>query len=71
MNITNKDFCTIEAAVDLHKMDGLTDEEKIIVTSAKDVLTRLQEKREKDNKRIAGYIADKRKNNKNYARGTK
>ena len=65
MNITNKDFYTIEAAVDLHKMDGLTDEEKTIVTSAKDVLTRLQEKREKDNKRIASYIADKRKNNKN------
>lgn len=70
MNITNKDFCIIEAAVNL-KRDGLTDEEQSIVSSAMDVLSRLQEKREKDNKRIAGYIADKRKNNKNYARGIK
>ena len=71
MNITNNEFNTIEAAVLLHKADGLTDEEAMIVTSARDVLSRLKEKKEKDNKRIAGYIADKRKVNKNYARGTK
>lgn len=48
----------------------VTDEDDVIV-SAVSVMNGLKEKKAKDNKRISSYIADKRKENKNYARGIK
>lgn len=66
MNITNKDFEVIKAAINYLPVD-----DNNIIVSAHEVIDRLTEKKKRDNKRIAGYIADKRKVNKNYARGYK
>ena len=78
MNITNKDFEVIKAAINyLPDVADFTDikdsfeDEYNIIVSAHEVIDRLTEKKKRDNKRIAGYIAEKRKVNKNYARGYK
>ena len=68
MNITNDDFKTLHAAISFAKHEHKDNE---IILSADNVLKRLIEKKEKDNKRIASYIADKRKTNKDYANGGK
>lgn len=69
MNITNKQFDTIQAALLLlPKLNKLTKEEENIVSSADNVMKELIEKKKKDNERISSYIADKRKTNKYYAR---
>lgn len=74
MNITNNDFKTIKKAIDLlsrdHKDDlkAIPAEDRKTIIEANDVLSALLEKKERDNKRISKYIADKRKINPLYAR---
>lgn len=68
MNITNNDYEILEKAIARLKE---IDPKKEITLSAVSVMDGLKQKKEKDNKRIAAYIADKRKENKNYARGIK
>ena len=71
MNITNNDFETIKEAIEILKSLTLPEKDQKIVLSASSVLDNLQEKKKKNNKRIASYIADKRKNDKTYAKGVK
>lgn len=75
MNITNKDFEILRSAVEIlphgDELNKLSADERKIIISADTVLIGLIEKKKRDNKRISGYIADKRKVNKNYARGYK
>lgn len=71
MYITNNDLKTIEAALhvitpDIFKQLDIDDQYKVI--KADETLIQLLKKRERDNKRTAQYIAEKRKTNKNYAR---
>ena len=72
MNITNKDFETLQKALLLfpkgEKFDSLSDEQKIIINNAKKTMENLEKKKQKDNERIAKYIAEKRNDNPNYAR---
>lgn len=71
MNITNKEFETIKEAINILKTVKLPEEDQKIVLSASSVLNSLEDKKKKDNKRIASYIADKRKNDKTYSKGVK
>lgn len=68
MNITNKDYEILNQAIDLLETADLPKGSLKTVYSARSVMDGLKQKKEKDNKRIAKYIADKRKENKNYAR---
>ena len=72
MNITNKQFEAIERALKLlpegEAFNILPKETQEIIISADITLVELRKKKTKDNKRIAKYIAEKRKDNKNYAR---
>lgn len=72
MYITKNDFNTLKKAIELlpheKQFNNLTEEQKNIIIKADAVLIELLKKRKKDNKRQAAYIAEKRKNNKNYAR---
>ena len=72
MNITNKDYETIKNIYTLlptgTAYDRLPAEDKKKIEDFDMTLKSLLSKKEKDNKRIAAYIADKRKDNKNYAR---
>ena len=68
MYITNNDYETIKAAVTLLPKEKLSIQDQKIVSSAERVLLELKEKKKKDNERISAYIADKRKENKFYAR---
>ena len=71
MNITNKEYAILSAAVVLLQEKYTTDKahEKILIQEAGEVLQRLDNKRQKDNARIAAYINKKRKDNPNYAGG--
>ena len=71
MNITNKDYAILSAAVMLLQEKYETDKayEKILIQEASDTLIRLDTKRQKDNTRIAAYINKRRKDNPNYAGG--
>lgn len=71
MFITNNDYNTLCQAIDLLETADLPKGSLKTVYSARSVLDNLAEKKKKDNKRISNYIADKRKENKNYARGIK
>ena len=71
MNITNNDYEVLESAINVLRTVELPVEDQRIVSSAVSVMDGLRQKKEKDNKRIAAYIKDKRKENKNYARGIK
>lgn len=75
MFITNNDFKTIQAALMIlphgEEFNKLPEDKQNIILSADLCLANLLKKKEKDNKRISSYIADKRKENKNYARGKK
>lgn len=71
MNITNKDYEILNQAIDLLETADIPKGSLKTVYSARSVMDGLKEKKAKDNKRIAAYIADKRKDNKNYARGLK
>ena len=72
MFITNKDFETIKKALELlphgEDFNGLSKEKQDIIVNADATMVSLLKKKEKDNKRTAEYVADKRKTNKNYAR---
>ena len=68
MFITNNDYDILNQAIDLLETADLPNGSLKVVYSARSVMDGLKQKKEKDNKRIAAYIADKRKDNKNYAR---
>lgn len=72
MNITNKEFEAIEKALELlphgNTFIGLSEETQNIILNADKVMLNLMEKKKKDNKRTAKYIAKKRETNPNYAR---
>ena len=71
MNITNKDYKVLNDAIELLNKVKLPEEDRKKALSAFSVMEELKTKKEKDNKRIASYIAEKRKINKNYATGKK
>lgn len=71
MFITNNDYEILNKAIDLLETADLPKGSLQTVYSARSVMDGLRQKKEKDNKRIAAYIKDKRKENKNYARGIK
>lgn len=72
MNLTNEQFKAIEDALALLPQDDafniLPTEMREIIHKADLVLMELRKKKKRDNKRTAEYIAQKRKENKNYAR---
>ena len=72
MNITNNDFETIKQALEICAdfRDALPPNGRAvaILDRADAVMVELNEKRLRDNARIAGYMAKKRTENKNYAR---
>lgn len=75
MNITNADFSILEQAIMLlpqgEEFEALSTEKQHIIIEADIVLCKLIRKRKEDNKRIAEYIAERRKTDKNYARSRK
>ena len=71
MNITNKDFETIEKALMIFVGDEfirLKPEQQQLLIEADDVMINLAKKKKANNDRTSKYIAEKRKTNKNYAR---
>ena len=72
MFLTNKDFKAIEKALELlpqgEAFKNLDKESQDIIVNASVTMVSLLKKKEKNNKRTAEYIAEKRKVNKNYAR---
>lgn len=72
MNITKADFDSIEKALMLlpqgEEFNALPQEKQDIIVNAHVVMVGLYKKRQTNNKRVAEYIANKRKNDKNYAR---
>ena len=72
MNITNKEFEAIEMALKLlprgDEFKNLSRETQDIIVNADATMVNLVRKKNANNKRTAEYIANKRKENKNYAR---
>lgn len=72
MNITNKEFEAIEMALKLlprgDEFKNLPRETQDIIVNADATMVNLVRKKNANNKRTAEYIANKRKENKNYAR---
>ena len=71
MNITNNDFKAIEAALQTitpERFKQYTPEEQNAVILASTTMVNLLKKKKANNKRTAEYIANKRVNDKNYAR---
>lgn len=72
MNITNSDFEAIEKALKLlphgEAFNALSDDEQKTIIDAEMTMIMLYRKKKANNKRVAEYIAEKRKTNKNYAR---
>ena len=72
MNMTNADFKAIEKAFELlpqgEEFKNLDKEKQDIIICASVTLLNLKKKQRANNKRTANYIAEKRKNNKDYAR---
>lgn len=68
MYLSVKDFKTIENALKVINYDTLSDDDREKVISADCVLMKLIKQRKESNSKIAQYIAEKRKINKNYAR---
>lgn len=71
MNITNKDFQAIEAALQTitpERFNQYTKEEQEAVIEASTTLVNLLKKKKANNKRTADYIAKKRTIDKDYAR---
>lgn len=71
MNITNNDFKAIEAALQTitpERFNQYTKEEQNAVILASTTMVNLLKKKKANNKRTAEYIANKRVNDKNYAR---
>ena len=75
MNITKSDFLAIEQALRLLPQGpafmALSDEEQAIISEADRVMMALYKKGVRNNKRTAQYIANKRKDDPNYARSKK
>ena len=75
MNITNKQFEALEKAVQMLPHGdlflALEEKQRDIILQADMVLLELRKKQKRDNERTAKYIADKRKQDKNYARSKK
>ena len=72
MYITKEDFKVIEKALKLlpqgENFEALDKETQDIITTADVIMVNLLKKKKESNTKIAKYIADKRKTNKNYAR---
>ena len=72
MNLTNKEFEAIERALDLlpqgKEFKALPKKKQEIIAEADATMMNLLKKKKENNKRIAEYVAMKRKENKNYAR---
>ena len=72
MNITNSDYEALKKAVEMlphgEAFKMLSVEAQQTIINADTVLIKLLKKKKNDNKRVAAYIAEKRKTNKNYAR---
>lgn len=72
MYLTNEEFDAIKKALELlphgKAFAILKEEAQDIITSADAVMVGLLKKKKTNNKKVAEYIADKRKSNKNYAR---
>lgn len=72
MYLTNEEFDAIKKALELlpygNAFAVLKEEAQDIITSADAVMVGLLKKKKTNNKKVAEYIADKRKSNKNYAR---
>lgn len=72
MYLTNEEFNAIEKALELlpngNAFVGLSEEKQNIIVNADRVMVNLLKKKKANNKKVAEYIADKRKDNKNYAK---
>lgn len=72
MFLTNAEFEAIKNALELlphgEKFENLDKESQNIIVNADSTMIGLLKKKKANNKKVAEYIADKRKNNKNYAR---
>lgn len=72
MYITNADYEALKAAIELlphnEAFNSLDIEKQNIIIQADTTLIKLAKKKESENKKVAAYIAEKRKSNKNYAR---
>lgn len=72
MYLTKEEFNIIEKALLLlpqgEEFDKLNKKLQDVILDADCVMISLLKKKEKSNERIAKYIANKRKTNKNYAR---
>lgn len=72
MFLTNAEFEAIKKALELlphgEKFENLDKESQNIIVNADSTMIGLLKKKKANNKKVAEYIADKRKNNKNYAR---
>lgn len=71
MNITNSDFQKISKALYLTHgkiFNSLDEDSKQAIVDAEVVMVNLIKKQKANNKRTASYIAEKRKNDKLYAR---
>lgn len=66
MNMTNKDFDTINAA--LHLASISLDPNEPFLVEARGVMDNLAEKKRRDNTRVSKYYREKRKENKQYGR---
>jgi hypothetical protein len=75
MNMANADFEALEKALNLlphgQEFVALPEYEQEIIINANVVLVKLLKKKKANNARTAAYIAEKRKDNKNYARSIK
>ena len=75
MNMTNADFKAIEKALNLlpsgEELQKQDKETQDTIIDAYVVMLKLCKKRRQANARTAAYIAEKRKDNKNYARSRK
>ena len=72
MYLTNEEFNAIKKALELlphgNTFVGLSEEKQNIIVNADRVMVNLLKKKKANNKKVAEDIADKRKDNKNYAR---
>lgn len=72
MNVTSIQYERLKAVGRLlpcgKELQDLNRDDREIIYKYDQTMLELQDKRKRDNKRIASYIAEKRKDNKNYAR---
>lgn len=72
MYLTNEEFNAIKKALELlphgNAFVGLSEEKQDIIINADRIMLNLLKKKKANNKKVAEYIADKRKSDKNYAR---